>query len=151
MAKTKHRDAETKKKLPYLIGKGTIEDPERKRAPYKKKELVEEYTLKSLKDFIIEAQFTEFYNGFVDALYLMKDTDIPSVSEMFESFKIITENMELNPGMNTLGMGPVNMPGAPGSGTDFHNQMTGSGDFQFIIKKEDKEKTQLKKQLKKDD
>jgi len=149
MAKTKHKDPETKRKIPYLIGKGTPEDPERKRKPYKKKAVSEGYSIKSLHEFILEQEFQEFYNGYIDALHLMEDTDFPDTSEMFESFKRIKENMQLNPGMNVMGMGSISMPGAPGTSTDFHNQEVGSGDTPWPFKKDDDEEEEEKRRIKK--
>lgn len=136
MAKTKYRDSDTKKLKPYKIGKGTAEEPEKMRRPYKKrKELQESYTIKSLNEFILEQEFIEFYNGYIDAIQIMNDTFIPEKSILFESFKIIKENIQLNPGMNVLGMGAIIMPGEPGTSTDFHNQGLGSGDIPIGRKK----------------
>lgn len=136
MAKTKYRDSDTKKLKPYKIGKGTAEEPEKMRRPYKKrKELQESYTIKSLNEFILEQEFIEFYNGYIDAIQIMNDTSIPEKSILFESFKIIKENIQLNPGMNVLGMGAIVMPGEPGTSTDFHNQGLGSGDIPIGRKK----------------
>jgi hypothetical protein len=151
MAKTKHKDKDTKKLMPYRIGKGTAEDPERKRKPYKKKKAVAEgYSIKSLDEFIVEKEFQEFYNGYIDALHLMEDKDIPDTSEMYESFKVIRENVQLNPGMNVTGMGPVSMPGAPGGSSDFHNQEPGSGDAPWPFDKEDEDEEEEKKRIQKE-
>lgn len=135
-ASTKHRDEETNKMLPYLIGKGSKEDPERKRKPYKKR-VKESFKLKSLDEFIIENEFQEFYNGFIDALHIMEDNNIPDISDMFSTYKLIREELGLNPSMNVMGMGPVSMPGNPGTTTSFHNQDIGSGDSPYY--KEDGE------------
>jgi hypothetical protein len=144
MASTKHRDEETDKLIPYRIGKGTPEDPERKRKPYKKK-LQEGFSLMGLNEFLLERQsllelkFQDFYNGYIDALSIMGDKFIPNVSEMFNIYKDIIENVQLNPGMNVMGMGPVSMPGNPGTTTSFHSQEPGSGDIPYYKKDDEDE------------
>jgi hypothetical protein len=144
MASTKHRDEETDKLIPYRIGKGTPEEPERMRKPYKKK-VQEGFHLKGLNDFIsekesiIESEFEDFYNGYIDAMYIMNDNFVPNISQMFIIYKEIRENAQLNPGMNVMGMGPVSMPGNPGTTTSFHNQEPGSGDIPYYKKEEDEE------------
>lgn len=45
----------------------------------------------------------------------------------------IHNQVNLNPGMNVPGMGPVSFPGNPGTTTQFHNQATGSGDKPFSL------------------
>lgn len=140
MAKTKYKDEGTNKLKPYKIGKGTTENPDKKRRPYKKKkEVVESFSIKSYNIFLLEKQFKEFYSGYLHALYIMEDLDIPEQDNIFESFKIIMENIQLNPGMNVPGMGPVELPGNPGTTTDFHNQEIGSGDVPVPFETEDNE------------
>lgn len=136
-AATKHRNPDDNKLLPYKIGKGTPEEPEFKRKPYKKRVVKENY-IPSIKEFIIEQKFQDFYNGYIDAMALMEDSYIPNHSNLFETFKIIIENIQLNTGMNLTGMGPVELPGNPGTSSDFHNQSPGSGDV-FIKNDEDED------------
>lgn len=139
MASTKHHDDDTNKKLPYLIGKGTSDDPERKRKPYKKRQVQESFNLKSISDFLLEREFQEFYNGYIDALHIMNDNTHPDISEMFSIYKNIREDVQLNPGMNVTGMGAIKLPGNPGTNTAFHNQEPGSGDIIFHKKDEEDE------------
>lgn len=113
MASTKHRDEETNKLLPYKIGKGTSEEPERMRKPYKKKTL------------------TESINEAWDQI--KKSSVILTLEQYFE----LHETLSLNPGMNVPGMGSISMPGNPGTSTSFHTQQVGSGDF--IVGKKKKE------------
>ena len=43
--------------------------------------------------------------------------------------KVSEDAAVLNPNMNVQGMGPVELPGDPGSANDFANQTVGSGDI----------------------
>lgn len=49
-----------------------------------------------------------------------KETDLPDRVE---------ETVNLNPNMNVQGMGPVELPGNPGSADSFATQKVGSGDI----------------------
>lgn len=49
-----------------------------------------------------------------------KESDLPDYVE---------ETVNLNPNMNTQGMGPVELPGNPGSADSFATQKVGSGDI----------------------
>jgi hypothetical protein len=49
-----------------------------------------------------------------------KETDLPDYVE---------ETVNLNPNMNVQGMGPVELPGNPGSADSFATQKVGSGDI----------------------
>ena len=55
-----------------------------------------------------------------------KETDLPDYVE---------ETVNLNPNMNVQGMGPVELPGNPGSADSFATQKVGSGDIQGGKKK----------------
>jgi len=151
MAKTKHRDKDSKKLMPYMNGKGTPEDPERKRKPYKKKAVAENYKLKSIGEFILEKEISEFRAGYLYALEIMESEEAP----LFEwqtayAYIVLKEDISLNPGMNIMGMGPVSSPGAPGTSTDFHSQEVGSGDIPWPFEKEDDEEEEEKKRIKKE-
>ncbi len=47
----------------------------------------------------------------------------------------VGEEVTLNPNMNVQGMGPVELPGNPGSANSFAGQKVGSGDIPFNTKK----------------
>jgi hypothetical protein len=226
MASTKYRDEKTGKMRPYLIGKGTPEDPEKKRRPYKKK--ASEGYIQTFSDFLnerLEEEYNNFYEGVCEAYTIMGENKIPSieqVSEMivanmlpfgrpqgqnysgvkaiknwknvtqpetidpevereiedeealtnqqvmrsrnlfkngvfaptFEEYMYMKENIQLNPGMNLTGMGPVNLPGNPGTNASFHNQTPGSGDMPAFTKRktdeeEEEEAERIKKELQK--
>ena len=64
MASTKYKDENTGKLRPYLIGKGTSENPEKKRRPYKKKATVSESYIMNYSEFIMEKDAILFYEGY---------------------------------------------------------------------------------------
>jgi len=225
MASTKYRDEKTGKLRPYLIGKGTPEDPEKKRRPYKKK--ANEHTVLSLSEFLnekynnLEKDYELFYEGVCEAFSIMGENDLPTIEELsemilanmlpfgkpmgqnysgvkavknyknvtqpetinpdvetkiedeealtnqqvmksrilfnngvfyptFEEFMEMKENVQLNPGMNLTGMGPVALPGNPGGNSDFHNQTAGSGDgVSFTKRKDDDDEEEESEKIKK--
>jgi hypothetical protein len=70
----------------------------------------------------------------------------------FEEFMEMRENVQLNPGMSLTGMGPVSLPGNPGTNSSFHTQEPGSGDFPSVSKRkkdedEEEEAERIKKEL----
>ena len=64
---------------------------------------------------------------------------------MEQSFKTFEEFLHVNPGMNVPGVGPVTLPGNPGSMDSFASQSTGSG---YIDPVEFKKKKKKKKKIK---
>jgi hypothetical protein len=224
MASTKYKDEKTGKMRPYLIGKGTPEEPEKKRRPYKKS--ASEGYIQTFSEFLnerIKEEYVNFYEGVCEAYAIMGESTIPSiedVSEMiianmltfnrpmgqnysgvtpiknwknvtqhdtidpevereiedeesltnqqvmksrtlfkggvfgptFEEFMEMRENVQLNPGMSLTGMGPVSLPGNPGTNSSFHTQEPGSGDFPSVSKRkkdedEEEEAERIKKEL----
>ena len=81
MASTKYKDEKTGKLRPYLIGKGTPENPEKKRRPYKKRATAENLQ----EDIISENVFSNFYDGYCEALSIMEDKNVPSKSKVKEA------------------------------------------------------------------
>lgn len=108
MASTKYKDEKTGKLRPYLIGKGTPENPEKKRRPYKKKSAVSESYIMNYSDFAMEKDAVLFYEGYCEALSIMGE-DSPTIEELFETIMA-------NAGVRSLGLNHNN-PGAASTQT----------------------------------